>query len=236
MPGASSLLSVLHRTGDGGVAHHRRRGAAGEGLVPVVPTLASLLPDGGFRRGSTVTVSGSTSLLLTVLGAPSRAGAWCGVVGLVPLGVVAAAEAGVALDRLALVAEPGPAWPSVTAALLDAFDVVAVRPPGQVRGADARRLAARARERGSLLLPLGAWEGADARLFVAEQRWEGLGDGHGRLRDQHALVRIEGRGRYARPRQTWVRLPEPAGAPTAAAETGDWPALQPAVAGQEGAA
>ena len=43
---------------------------------------------------------------------------------------VAAAEAGVALDRLALVPHPGPDWPTVVAALLDGVDIVVAAAPG----------------------------------------------------------------------------------------------------------
>lgn len=140
---------------------------AGERLLPVVPALESLFPGGGLRRGSTVAVTGSTSLALAVMAGPSAAGSWCAVVGLPALGLVAAAEMGVALDRLALVPAPGPEWPAVVAALLDALDVVMVGAGPWVRPADSRRLVARARERGAVLLVVGGWDGADVRLSVA---------------------------------------------------------------------
>ncbi|MCK9924395.1 hypothetical protein MXD61_21430, partial [Frankia sp. AgPm24] len=112
----------------------RRAGPAGERLVPTVPALAALLPEEGLRRGTTVTVTGSASLVLTLLRGPSQAGGWCAVVGFAELGLLAAAESGIALERLALVPEPGPRWPVVVAALLDAMDVVVVRPPRPPRG------------------------------------------------------------------------------------------------------
>jgi hypothetical protein len=175
----------------------------GERLLPVVAPIAALLPEPGLRRGTTVAVEGSTSLLLTLLAAPSRADCWCAVVGLASLGVVAAAEAGVALERLVLVPDPGPRWPVATAALLDVVDVVAVRPPTPA-GAAGRRLAARARERGALLVPVGPWDGADLRLSVETMRWEGLGRGHGRLRTRRALLRVQGRGAASRPERAWL--------------------------------
>lgn len=47
---------------------------AAAGLLPVTPALAELLPGGGLRRGSTVSVSGSTALVLALLAEPrSRA-------------------------------------------------------------------------------------------------------------------------------------------------------------------
>ncbi|MDT7563309.1 MAG: hypothetical protein QOG76_1933 [Pseudonocardiales bacterium] len=44
----------------------------GAGVLPVAPALAKLLPDGGLRRGSTVRVRSSTSLLLALLAEASR--------------------------------------------------------------------------------------------------------------------------------------------------------------------
>ncbi|MGF7239093.1 MAG: hypothetical protein ACQSGP_29680 [Frankia sp.] len=226
MAAVASVLSAVPRIGNVVPGGERHRGPAGEELLPVIPGLASLFPEGGLRRGSTVTVTDSASLLLALLSGASRSGAWCAVVGVASLGVVAASEAGIALDRLALVATPGTAWQSVTAALLDAFEMVAVRPPAPASSADARRLAARARERGSLLVPLGPWEGADLRLSVTRQNWSGLGDGHGYLRGHQAQIHAEGRGSFARPRQVrmWLAGEEPAdgssgpaaGPPTAA--------------------
>jgi hypothetical protein len=180
-------------------------------LLPVLPALGPLLPHGALRRGSTVAVAGSTSLLLAVLAGPSLAGSWCAVVGVPALGLVAAAATGVAVDRLALVPAPGREWPSVVAALLDAVDLVVVAPGSPVRAGDARRLAARARQRGSVLVPFGAppsgWEGADLRLSVEGVEWSGLGDGWGHLRARRALVRCDGRGSAARPRRARLWLP-----------------------------
>ncbi len=181
---------------------------AGGRMLPVLPALDGLLPGGGLRRGSTVAVSGSTSLALALLAGPSAAGSWCAVVGMPSLGLVAAAEVGVAIGRLALVAAPGRDWAAVVAALLDALDVVVVRVPDRaVRAADARRLAARARERGAVLVPLGRWEGADVRLSVATSSWEGLDGGAGHLQARLVEVVAEGRGAAARPRRARLWLP-----------------------------
>ena len=186
---------------------------AEERLLPVLPALSGLLPGGGLRRGSTVAVAGAgaTSLALAVLAGPSAAGSWGAVVGLPALGLVAAVEAGVAVGRLALVASPGPQWGAVVAALLDALDVVVVRPPARVRAADGRRLVARARERGAVLVPLGRWEGADVRLSVLSSSWAGLGSGAGHLRARLVEVVAEGRGAAARPRRARLWLPAAGG-------------------------
>ncbi len=153
---------------------------AGERLLPVLPTLEPLFPTRGLRRGSVVSVAGSTSLALSLLAATSAQGSWCAGVGLPSLGLAAAAELGVVLEWFPMVASPGRAtgaggWGWVVAALVDAFDVVLARPPAHVKGADARRLTARARERGAVLVlsgPPGAWpEAAEVQLTVASAVW-----------------------------------------------------------------
>src|SRR6266540_4078191 len=121
---------------------------------------------------------------LALVAGASAAGSWVVAVGLPDLGVVAAAEAGIVLERLALVPRAGAAaWGAVVAALLDAIDIVLVRPPARLSAAVARRLAARARERRSVLLLVGAgWPiPPDLRLAVTASQWEGLGQGDGRL-------------------------------------------------------
>jgi hypothetical protein len=66
-----------------------------------------------------VLVRSSTSLLFAVLAEASTQGTWCGLVGMPEVGVVAAAEAGLVLSRVALIPDPGPDLAAVTSALLD---------------------------------------------------------------------------------------------------------------------
>jgi len=180
-----------------------------QNLVPVHPALAPLLPDGGLRPGAAYSVTGG-ALLLALLAAPSAAGSWCGVVGLPELGAEAARSAGVALDRLALVPQPGERWLSVVAALVEVLPVVAVRPPGRVREADAARLAARLRERSTVLLACGEWPRVEARLAVDEARWDGLGDGHGYLSGRQVVVTAATRHTGV-PRRARLVLPDAVG-------------------------
>ncbi|MGI8810288.1 MAG: hypothetical protein ACR2KK_21060 [Acidimicrobiales bacterium] len=196
---------------------------AGERLLPVLPVLEPLFPSRGLRRGSVVSVVGSTSLALSLLAATSAQGSWCAAVGLPSLGLAAAAELGVVLERFPLVAAPGRApgaggWGWVVAALVDAFDVVLARPPSHVNGADARRLTARARERGAVLVlsgaagAAGAWpEAVEVQLTVVSTTWEGVGQGHGRLRGRRVEVVSDGRGAAARERRVELWLPHPDG-------------------------
>lgn len=200
---------------------------AREQCLPVLPALEGLLPGAGLRRGATVSVDGpaATSLALAAAAGPSRDGAWVAAVGFPSLGLLAAAELGVALERLVLVADPGAddegaAWPAVVAALVDAFEVVLVHAPQRVGAADGRRLAARARERGAVLVQVGAarpttstWpEGADVSLTVVDATWEGLGEGHGHLRARRVTVEGGGRRDASRPRRAELWLPSADGA------------------------
>src|SRR5215218_7130731 len=193
---------------------------ADERLLPVVPALRPLLPNQGLRRGSTVAVGRSAALALALVAGASAAGSWVAAVGLPDLGIVAAAETGIVLERLALVTAPGAqAWPTVVAALLDAIDVVLVRSPPGLPSAQARRLAARARERGAVLVPLGPWpEPADLRLAVTASTWHGLGQGHGSLHSRVAEVVATGRGAATRERRTLLWLPSPDGTIASARE------------------
>ncbi|MEU8075934.1 hypothetical protein AB0B31_10830 [Catellatospora citrea] len=188
-------------------------------VLPVHDGLRGLLPWPGLRRGAVVSVVGSAMLLLSVLGATSAQGSWCAVVGMPQLGMAAAAEAGCALDRLALIPQPGPQWPDIVGALIDGFDAVVVCPPAPPSGRTAAALAARARQRGSVLLPYtDAWPGADLTLQVTDRQWHGLGWGYGRLRYADLTVTSRGRGVAGRSRDTVVRLPLSAGSAPSPAE------------------
>ena len=93
---------------------------ATERILAVPDALASLLPHGGLQRGSLVATSGtaSSSLALALVGPTTTSGGWVAVVGLPHLGLVAAAELGVDLERVLLVDEPGPdRWASSVSAL-----------------------------------------------------------------------------------------------------------------------
>jgi hypothetical protein len=204
-----------------------------ERSLPVSAALRPLFPGGCLRRGSTVLIAGpsayttagsarltprerpshgarepgATSLLFALLAEASAAGSWCAAVGLPTLGLVAAAEAGVAVERFALVPHPGPEWTGVVAALLDGVEIVVAAVPGSVPARVAERLAARARQRGAVLVPIGRWPGADLTLEVVDGAWHGLDHGRGRLRAREARVAAYGRGAAARTRYADLWLP-----------------------------
>ncbi|MGA9691956.1 MAG: hypothetical protein WBR33_11080, partial [Pseudonocardiaceae bacterium] len=134
-------------------------------------------------------------------------GAWAAVIGAGDLGVLAAAEAGVVVQRLALIPRPGPDPAPVAAALLDGVALVALAGTDRISPGARRSLAARAWQRGSVLLPLGRWPGADVELDCRVEAWYGTEAGYGRLRSREVVVRAVGRGAAARPRTARLLLP-----------------------------
>src|SRR5580698_642855 len=190
-----------------------------EAVLPVLPALQGLLPGGALRRGSVVAAGPWSLLCLALAAGASAAGAWCAVVGLPQLGVAAAAGAGLDPDRMLLIADPGTGWPQVVASLLDGCELVLLRspdrPPAQVR----RRIEATVRRFGGVLVVAGEWDGAQARLSIAQQEWTGIGTGHGRLRARRVQVVADGRGGAVQPRTQWLWLPGPDGSVTAADQT-----------------
>lgn len=194
-------------------------------LLPLVPPLVDLFPDGALRRGSTVVVDdrgqggyggGATSLALTLLTAASGAGSWCALVGMDGLGAVAAHELGIDLARLAVVPRPAATWAEVTAALIDGVDLVVLCPPFAPRPAMARRLVARVREQRSVLVVVAGRSGwpepPDLSLAVTDSRWEGVGAGEGYLTRRRLTVTATGRRSAARPRRRQLWLPSTSGA------------------------
>ena len=201
-----------------------RMGTAREGgeraPLPLTESVATLLPH-GLRRGTAITVAGSTSLMLALAGEASRQGSWIAMVGMPHVGVVAAARRGVDLARLALVPHPGAQAASALAACIDGMDVVLVGQRLALSDADRRRITARVRERGGVLIAAGAgagqggagqggagqgsaWPGARMELTVESTRWTGLGAGDGRLRGREITVAVRENGGAVR--RVTVRL------------------------------
>jgi hypothetical protein len=186
---------------------------AGERLVPVAGHLGALLPGGAVQRGSVIAVdgapgSGAASVALQLASAATAAGEWVGAVELDPgaapaaggLGGLAALEAGVDLDRFAVVRAVPPArWAAVVAALLEGIGMVLAEVPARVRLGDARRLLARAREQDVVLVALsgagGSWPGeASLRIRAEGSLWREPEWGGGVLGARDLRVRVDGRG------------------------------------------
>lgn len=185
-------------------------------VLPVQGALADVLPGSSVVRGSVVTVggargTGATSLALSLAAAATAGGEWAAAVDQDgTLGAEAAHEAGVALERFALI-RPGPGglpparWATVVAALLDGVALVVADVPRYARAGDARRLAARARERGTVLVPVespgATWPAeASVRLHAGGGEWHGLTAGAGLLAERVVSVRVEVHGAPAHAR------------------------------------
>lgn len=186
-----------------------------ETVLPVAPPLRALFPDHGLRRGTVVQVGTSTSLLLALLAEASRQGTWCAVIGRPNLGLVAAQEAGLDLNRVALIPRPGTELLAVVSAVLDGISLVVASGTRGLRAGDRQRLAAMARQRGGVLVVTDHWPGADMTIDLEERlgEWRGLStDGHGRLQSRRVRIRATGRGMAPRGQTTTALLPGPQGA------------------------
>jgi hypothetical protein len=177
--------------------------------LPVHGALSTLLPQGALRGGTVVVCEGvaSVSMALAVASAPSIAGSWVAVAGLPVLGLAAATEAGVVLERLVRIAAPcsdasrsgtpraDSVWADLLAAAVDGFEVVIVGPEtAGVSPSTVRRLVARATQRGTVFVAIGAPVfGADVRLETVAVNWRGLGEGYGIALGRHTEVSADGR-------------------------------------------
>jgi hypothetical protein len=184
---------------------------ARERSIVVPGELGTVIPGAALQRGTTLTVagtagSGATSLAFELAAATTATGEWAAAVDLhSTLGGEAAAATGVALERFAVVRRVSPdRWATVVAALLEGVTLVIAEIPRHVRVGDARRLVARARERGSILVAVetGARWPVDAvlRLHATGGAWHGLVPGAGLLTGRARSVRVEGQGKAAQPR------------------------------------
>ncbi|MCP9620893.1 hypothetical protein NMK54_12085 [Nocardia otitidiscaviarum] len=170
-------------------------GALRREALPVPPALVELLPEGGLAKGSVVAYTGASSLLSGLLAAVTGAGGHAAAVGLPRLGLLAAAEMGAQLGRLAVVADPGPDRLEVASVLLDGLDLVVLGLDGAaVPPSRARVLSARARARSSTLVVTGgSWSGPSLHIDTKVTGYDGLGRGCGRLRTVRLDVSVRGR-------------------------------------------
>lgn len=205
-----------------------------EQLLPVPEALQPLFAAGGLARGVSVGFqgTGSWSVALSLAAAVLGSDGWLAVLGMEELGLMAAAELGIRLDRMLLVSSVGAAQLGVVvAALMEAIDVVMLAPRSAVGLRDARRLTARARERGTVLFHLDGgrhWpEPLDLTIGATTGCWEGLGQGHGHLQRRHLHLTAVGRRAASQPRQASVMIGEPGGLQPAPVEPTDRPLLAP---------
>lgn len=154
---------------------------APQGVLPVPECLAGLLP-GGLPRGAVAVLSGARSLPVRMAAAVTAAGGHAAVVGLPGFGLLAAAQMGADLDRLAVIPDPGADPVEVAAVLLDGLDLVVLGLAGRsVPATRTRAVVARARQRGcALLVTGGRWQGASLRMDARVRGYDITGGTGGR--------------------------------------------------------
>ena len=127
--------------------------------LPVPPELRVMFPEGGLVRGRTVLCSGdaAVAMALRVVSSATQAGSWLGIVGVHNVGVQAASEHGVALQRVVFVqpASSRTEWVGTVAAAADGFDVLMLEVPRGITEADARRVQTRIQARRNALVLIG---------------------------------------------------------------------------------
>lgn len=187
---------------------------AGERTLPVVGQLAGLIPTGGLQRGSTVAVHGvgATSLALALAGQAVRQGSFLAVVAPPSFSLAACLDFDIPLRRIVQFVLPDDAanWAQAVAAVIEGFDVVMLADRHRVGSSHARRLVARNRERGSVLVRVGGadWpDAADLRFDVSAPEWSGLGAGHGHLQSRRVGVQVAGRRHHRGSRTHEILLP-----------------------------
>jgi hypothetical protein len=200
--------------------------SARDRTLPVDPVLGALLPDAGLVRGRTLGCAGPAAWTLAccLVAEAVRAGSWLAVIGAPDLGIEAAAELGVPLERMVVIDVDGsPAvWAERVAAAADGFEVILTGAP---TGAErvARRVRQRVQSNGSVLVAADVATptvGCDLDLVTTEPAWAGIGQGHGRLVARRVRVRVAGR-RAPRPVERELLLPDPDGRPRLLRPAGD---------------
>ncbi|RLE22108.1 MAG: hypothetical protein DRJ50_08170 [Actinobacteria bacterium] len=196
---------------------------AHERTLPVAEEFTDLFVEGGLVRGRILTCTGlaATSLALALVAPVVAAGSWLGIVDLPTIGLDAASEFGLPLERVVAInsdrgdsrgagnssgsgdsgfgSEPddrwAQRWPEVMAAAIDGFDVLLARVPTGVNQSAMRKVATRVQRRGAVVVLLGDLGPAicDGVLHTEPMGWTGVGDGHGHLQQRSVVVQASGR-------------------------------------------
>lgn len=175
---------------------NRLQGPALARRLAALPGLADLV---SLHTGMVASLD-SPGLAMSLMAGPSQAGEWTAVAGVPEFGFDAALAFGVDLARCIVVPELGEHWLSVTASLVEIASVVLLRPSVPVTEHQAARLLSKLRKSDAALLVetglLGdrAWPRPQRRLTVSDNRWSGLGHGHGHLQSRRVTVRSRGGG------------------------------------------
>ncbi|WP_458682703.1 hypothetical protein [Prescottella equi] len=169
--------------------------------LPAPGPLADFLPHHGLVRGSTVQVTGASSLQAGLIAAVTGAGGWAAMIGTPGLGLLAAVEMGAELRRCAVVNDVGASDPvEVAAVLVDGIDLVVLSLAGaNVSLSRARAITARTRKNDAVLVVTeGRWPTVDLHLDARVVGYTGLGEGYGRITGVSLDLAATVRGRQPR--------------------------------------
>jgi hypothetical protein len=161
--------------------------------LPVHPALSPLI-GGGLVPGGVYSISRSLSLALGLAVESVRESGWCAAIGFPHLGIEAVRDSGIALERFVSIPNPKEHWATVVGAVCDGFSVVLARSPHGLSPTSAARVTALAHRTGAVLVVLGEWPGATARIEVTSVVNHGVGDGHGVLSSRDINLRASVRG------------------------------------------
>jgi hypothetical protein len=177
---------------------------ARERTLPVPEAFTEIFPEGGLVRGHVIACAGpaATSLALAMVAPAVAAGSWLAAIDVPTIGLDAASEFGIALERVVAVRTEVARWADVVAAAADGFDLLLVRIPGDVSPAVMRKVVTRLRQRDAVMIVLGS-PGAlscDGVIDADSVEWTGIGDGHGHLQQRRLMVDASGRRLHGRRR------------------------------------
>jgi hypothetical protein len=182
---------------------------ARERTLPLPGDLSGFFPEGGLVRGRSVQCTGpsATSLALSLVAPAIAGGSWLAFVDLPTIGLDAASEYGVPLERVVridtVVGDEAHRWSDVVAAAADGFDVLMVRVPPGIPPTVMRKVMTRVQQRGAVVVVVGDSGSmlCDAELTVDSAAWHGVTTGAGHLRQRTITVRSGGRRMHGRCRR-----------------------------------
>ncbi|RDI43564.1 hypothetical protein [Nocardia mexicana] len=168
-----------------------------EGLLPVPPPLAEILPEGGLRRGTVMSYAGVAGPLAGIVAAVTASGGNVALSGVPQLNPHAVVEMSGDLNRMYFVPDPGDDHAEVLGVLVDGFDLVVAGARGlALPPSRARAIAARARASGCSVILTGGirWQGSGLRIVTRVVGYEGIERGCGRVTRLRFNIQAHGAG------------------------------------------
>ena len=181
---------------------------AGE-VLPVMASLNSCLPGGGFPRQQVTHMANCPALVVEIIAQASAAGKYIAVIGWPDLSLVQVGESG-DLSKVVAIPDPGAdAW-ALVGILAEGIDMIVCRGP-EVTLSPARARPALAKIRGgqAAVLSVGTRiPGAGVQVAAEVVAYRGIGRGTGRIRGFDIAVQVRSKGTHG-PARTVVTCGQP---------------------------